>query len=445
MGTDDHGASTPESEAAEEADWALATAETLQAKGDLQGARNWFRRAAEHLMDAGLDDRALAVAKQVAALSEPPPPAPMSTAPPPDSLPPFDMFLSGPPPEDTSPPTERVPAPTNVRMPEPHVPDDELPTPMAPMTLVPVAAPALHAPPSLHASAAVLQVGPPVPAPALTAPVVSVSVGYDPARAMASEGAAALLMALPLFADLFSDRVRALARESVIVPLHAGQELSLPTPGDHAVAAPLWVIIEGQVQLSVGGVPIGAQLGPGDFVGELSAYYESGCLFRAEARTAGRALCVAPTVLQALARQYDGVRVALEESAWERSFAALGHASSLLASVEPSQRASLYSRFEPVQLAPGEAMLTEGEITQWVWLIAAGSVERYGGALGARVQRAGAGAAVGAVSAWEAGPSGVGVRVRRLTLAARVRAEVFRAMGAEAVGLRSARARADVW
>ena len=69
MGTDHDGASTPESEAAEEADWALATAATLQAKGDLDGARTWFRRAVEHLMDAGLDDRALVVAKQAAALT----------------------------------------------------------------------------------------------------------------------------------------------------------------------------------------------------------------------------------------------------------------------------------------------------------------------------------------------------------------------------------------
>ena len=56
MGTDHQGASTPESEAAEEADWALATAETLLGKGDREAARTWFRRAAEHLMDAGLDD-----------------------------------------------------------------------------------------------------------------------------------------------------------------------------------------------------------------------------------------------------------------------------------------------------------------------------------------------------------------------------------------------------
>ncbi len=108
-------------------------------------------------------------------------------------------------------------------------------------------------------------------------------------------------------------------------------------------------------------------------------------------------------------------------------------------------RAGLYARFEPVQFAAGEPLLTEGEAAAWVWLIAAGSVERYGGALGAKVQRAGAGSAVGVASAWEGSPSGVSVRARRTTLAARVSAQAFRAMIAEAPGLKGARSRADVW
>src|SRR3990167_3741473 len=99
MGTDHDGASTPESEAAEEADWALATAVTLQAKGDLDGARTWFRRAVEHLMDAGLDDRALAVAKQSAALSEPPPPAPTPPPVPTPLVVPMPIVVPAPPPD----------------------------------------------------------------------------------------------------------------------------------------------------------------------------------------------------------------------------------------------------------------------------------------------------------------------------------------------------------
>jgi CRP-like cAMP-binding protein len=428
MGTDQQGESTPESEAAEEADWALATAEKLQARGDLDGARTWFRRAAEHLMDAGLDDRALAVAKQVAALSELPP-AP-TTPPPP--------VTAAPPPVPESP------------VPESPVPESPVPAPLPPPA-APVAqaleAPALFVvappPPSTRAWSSAPSGA--SPAAALTLPVVHVHVTYDPARAAAAEAVAALLVALPLFADLSPERVRSLARESVVVPLHAGSDLPLPSTGDASAPAPLWVITEGHAQLTVAGIPVGGLLGPGDFVGELSAYFESGCLYRAEGRGEGRALCVAPTVVQALARQYEGVRAALEEVAWERSFAALGHASSLLAGIDPALRAALYARFEPVQLGPGEALLSEGEAAGWVWLIAAGSVERYGGALGARVQRAGAGAAVGVASAWDDSPSGASVRTRRTTLAARVRADAFRAMTAEAPGLKAARSRADVW
>ncbi|MBK8697954.1 MAG: cyclic nucleotide-binding domain-containing protein [Deltaproteobacteria bacterium] len=406
MGTDHDGASTPESEAAEEADWALATAATLQAKGDLDGARTWFRRAVEHLMDAGLDDRALVVAKQAAALSEPPPPVPTPPpavpAPPPDPAPVFQ-------------PPAAIPSTTPTIQPPP-----------APAAAPPVIAPA----------------APTLQGPALTQPVLHLNVAYDPARSVATEAAAALLTALPLFADLPAERVRSLARESVIVPLRVAHDLPLSPQGE---AAPLWVIVEGQVHLTVAGIPVGGTLGPGDFVGELSAYYESACLFRAEVTAEGRALCVAPTVLQSLAGQYEGLRTALEESAWERAFEALGHASALLAAIEPAMRAGLYARFEPVQFAAGDSLLTEGEPAAWVWLIAAGSVERYGGALGAKVQRAGAGSAVGVASAWEANPSGVSVRARRTTLAARVSAAAFREMVAEAPGLKGARSRADVW
>ncbi|MDO9015443.1 MAG: cyclic nucleotide-binding domain-containing protein [Myxococcales bacterium] len=427
MGTDQQGESTPESEAAEEADWALATAEKLQARGDLDGARTWFRRAAEHLMDAGLDDRALVVAKQVAALSELPP-AP-TTPPPP--------VTAAPPPVPTAPPP--VPAPPSPPAPPPSPPAAAVvPAPEAPAPfVVPPPPPSTRVYSSAPSGAS--------PAAALTLPVVQVHVAFDPARAAAAEAVAALLVALPLFADLSPERVRSLARESVVVPLHAGSDLPLPPPGDASAPGPLWVLTEGHAQLTVAGIPVGGLLGPGDFVGELSAYFESGCLYRAEVRGEGRALCVAPTVAQALARQYEGLRAALEECGWERSFAALGHASSLLAGIDPALRAALYARFEPVQLGPGEALLSEGEAAGWVWLIAAGSVERYGGALGARVQRAGAGAAVGVASAWDDTPSGASVRARRTTLAARVRADAFRAMAAEAPGLKAARSRADVW
>ena len=38
---------------AEEAAWEMATAETLRGRGELAEAATWYRRAANHLMEAG--------------------------------------------------------------------------------------------------------------------------------------------------------------------------------------------------------------------------------------------------------------------------------------------------------------------------------------------------------------------------------------------------------
>lgn len=51
-----------------QAAWEIATAETLRARGDLADAASWYRRAANHLMEAGEDERAVEVAKLAAEL-----------------------------------------------------------------------------------------------------------------------------------------------------------------------------------------------------------------------------------------------------------------------------------------------------------------------------------------------------------------------------------------
>ena len=48
---------------AEEAAWEMATGETLRARGELAEAATCYQRAANHLMDAGEDERAIAVAE----------------------------------------------------------------------------------------------------------------------------------------------------------------------------------------------------------------------------------------------------------------------------------------------------------------------------------------------------------------------------------------------
>ncbi len=54
---------------AEEAAWEMATAETLRGRGELADAATWYRRAANHLMEAGDDERAISVAKLAAELA----------------------------------------------------------------------------------------------------------------------------------------------------------------------------------------------------------------------------------------------------------------------------------------------------------------------------------------------------------------------------------------
>lgn len=51
-----------------QAAWEIATAETLRARGDLADAASWYRRAANHLMEAGDDERAIEIAKLAAEL-----------------------------------------------------------------------------------------------------------------------------------------------------------------------------------------------------------------------------------------------------------------------------------------------------------------------------------------------------------------------------------------
>ncbi|MDP3275012.1 MAG: cyclic nucleotide-binding domain-containing protein [Deltaproteobacteria bacterium] len=52
----------------EQAAWEIATAETLRGRGDLSDAANWYRRAVNHLMEGGDDERAVEIAKLAAEL-----------------------------------------------------------------------------------------------------------------------------------------------------------------------------------------------------------------------------------------------------------------------------------------------------------------------------------------------------------------------------------------
>ena len=64
---------TPSAEDADDdpagqATWEIATAASLRASGDLAAAAAWYRKATNHLMEAGEDERAVEIAKLAAEL-----------------------------------------------------------------------------------------------------------------------------------------------------------------------------------------------------------------------------------------------------------------------------------------------------------------------------------------------------------------------------------------
>ena len=173
-------------------------------------------------------------------------------------------------------------------------------------------------------------------------------------------------------------------------------------------------------------------LGAGDFAGELSAYYGGSRVVTVVAQSKVEAVALTPTVVRAIARDFESFRDALEEAVWEWAFAALPWVAPMLRRLEPETRAAMLDRFERVRLREGDVLQGEGVKPGAVWLIAAGEVEVFGGELGATsgvYARAGDALGVGAVLSDEA--SGVSARAVRGVLAGRLAADAFRSMVSE--------------
>jgi len=398
-------ATSPEQDAAEEAAWALETAETLHARGDLDGARTWFLRAAEHLMDAGDDDRALDIAKRAASLAESQASASQQIAAAPAEATPSAPF---PPASSVSPP-----------------PSEPAPSPFPPAVSVP--APPREEPPLSARPAAFPSTRPSAP------PRDALVWRAD--RAGEAERLWARLLALPLFQDIPPDRLRALSRHVTVV-----HRLITAAPyGELAADTPLLVLTDGAVSLRADGAKLPFSLGAGDTVGEVGAYFGGPSVVDAVTEVGVTAVSFAPSLVRALARESEGFRAALEEAAWERAFATLGHAAPLLRYLPPVARAQAFARFEPVVLREGEVLINEDAPPEWVWLVAAGEVEVYGGALDPLgVWRARAGDALGVEASVGDGPSGVSARALRAVLAARATARAFRELVAAQPELRAA-------
>ena len=378
---------------AEEAAWELATAERLRMQGDLVGAASWYRRAADHLMDAGEDDRALAVLKTAAeltALDAASRSAPAVTA-------------------ERAPPAP-VPAPLHPEAPP-------APSPFAPAaSAAPAALSASVVPAALSASV--------VPAPS-AATGSRRPMSYLPARVAEADAVAARLPALPLFGELPAESLRSLARQAILVRFAPGEIVA----DGASIEGPLLVLTGGEAVAQASPEQPGVPLGAGDFAGELGAYYGGLRVVTVRAETPVEAVAFAPSLVRVLSRDFPAFRDALEEAVWDWAFAALPWAAPLFRRLDSAARAAVYERFERVGLREGDALMTEGVDPGAVWLVAAGEVEVYGGELGlGTAHRARAGDALGVASALTGEPGGVSARAVRGVLAARIDAAAFRAL-----------------
>jgi CRP-like cAMP-binding protein len=381
----------PVEEHADEAQWALTTARTLQDRGDTEGAVSWYRRAVEHLMDSGNDEAALEVARLAAALSSAPPPSARSSA--------IPSSLSSSPPRVTTQPSQ-VPA-TFLAMRD------------APPLLIESDDPSTSGEINTRLSSELLV-------------ALRRAVSFQPMRAAEGEHLAARLSHAPLFRGMPGETLRAVARQSSVVRFEQGDAILMPAHSGHE--PPLYVLLEGRGLLRANGDEgPGAPLGPGDFVGEVAALYGGPGVMTATARSPVTAAALPRSLVCWLAREIPDVRVMLEDCAWERSFGAIGRAAPFLRRLPPDQRGVAYARFEPVLLNAGDLMLGEGAPPLAFWILAAGEVEVYGGGINGRQPiRARAGDAIGLRAILEGEPSGVTARTLGTVLAAKVGINGFR-------------------
>ncbi len=381
----------PGDEHANEAQWALTTARTLQDRGDTDGAVTWYRRAVEHLMDAGNDESALEVARLAAALSSAPPPSARTSAVP-------SALASSPPRVSTQPS---------------QVPANFMAMRDAPPVLIANDDPSTSGEVNTRLSSELLM-------------ALRRAVSFQPMRANEGEQLAARLAPMPLFRGIPGETVRAIARQASVVRFEQGDALLMPSHS--GPEPPVYVLLEGRGLLRANGEEgPGSPLGPGDFVGEIAALYGGPGVMTATARSPVTAVALPCSLVNWLARETPDVRIALEDAAWERSFAAIGRAAPFLRRLPPDQRGVAYARFEPVLLNPGDLLLGEGAPPLAFWILAAGEVEVYGGGINGRQPiRAKAGDSIGLRAILEGEPSGVTARTIGTVLAAKVGIGGFR-------------------
>jgi CRP-like cAMP-binding protein len=371
---------------ADAAEWSMTTAKLLQERGDHQGAADWYRRAVAQLMESGRDEEALTVARHAASLVAVPSRTP-------------SVHVSAMPPRVTTQPSQVPHSISGVKPSQQMLLDDDDPSESGEVS----------AQKAVELLAALRN-----------------AISFQPLRATEGDQLAVRLSTMKLFRDVQSETLRAVARQISVATFEAGEAIITPTHTGNE--PPLFVLLEGRGLLRASGeTGPGTPLGPGDYVGEISALYGGSAAVTATAREFVRAVAIPRSLVLWLARELPEVRIVLEDTAWERAFNAVGRAAPFLRRLPPDQRGIAYSRFEQTLLSPGDLLSGEGSPPLALWLIAAGEVEVYGGGLSSRQPvRARAGDLIGLRSMLEGEPSGVTARTLGTVLAAKVGVTSFR-------------------
>ncbi len=487
---------------AEEAAWEVATAESLRAQGNLSEAATWYRRAAQHLMEAGDDERAIEVAKLAAELAalddagrssarrgdshlnelrevnraetaQDKPARPVAQPAAPAVVQPVAQPAGHPVVHAAAQPAAKRPAVaageadvppweaeagTAAAQPPPVPPGATTGTPGRRRSRRPppdggaASMPRLPRPRSGAAPSKRTSASPSGPRPAAPAeghadappstlaamldeavssldavpqePIVSDSaasrsrlpMSYMPHRIAEADRLIAKLPALPLFSDVPEDRLREVARQAGVIRYAAGEALCEVG----APEGPLFAIIEGSASVALPGDGGDvAVLTAGDFVGEIGALYGGPRTATVIAREPVEAVALAPSLVRALAREFPAFLEQLVESARERMVRSLPFVCSALRKLETADRITVFRAFELRSFPEGAVLLSEGDVAESLFIVAAGELELYGGGIVAtRTHHARVGDIVGVTSVSSGEPAGVSARASHALLAA---------------------------
>ncbi len=184
----------------------------------------------------------------------------------------------------------------------------------------------------------------------------------------AMEGGA--LPVIPLFSQL--------ERDEFMAVLKNGMEVHAYSPGMNIVAegdsgSGMFAIVQGQVAVLHDDRKV-AQMGEGDFFGEMALISRSKRLATVRAETHVVALEFPRGAMEQLFKQHPGVAVALDAFYRERLLANLMRCSPLLQPLSADEKIELAGKFEVKTFEPGHVILIQGQPGDGLYLIIRGHV-----------------------------------------------------------------------